>query len=320
LLDPAPAPGTTRRALHRDHRVALRAAVTTMLTVITAFALWIATAWPEGGTAVVSAAITCALFSHLDTPLRAARQVLFGTLGAALAAGVFAFGVLPHVTDFATLCLTLAPFLLALGWLMARPERVPFGVGAVLAFPGLAGLGIAYDSAFDTFANQAAAQVTGSFIACLMLGVVRATGAASAARRLARAGWRELAARTDPRSPPETSAWISRMLDRMVLLGPHLAALIDADALTQNRLRDIRIGMALDDWQRAGAGHTRRGAALNARLRAHFVAAQTSGVLTTDTRLSRAITRALDSANRLPPSPAKRSQLLALVGLARNLV
>jgi uncharacterized membrane protein YccC len=57
-----------RRALHRDHRVALRAAATTSLAVIVACAVWIATAWPEGAAAVVSAAIICALFSHLDAP------------------------------------------------------------------------------------------------------------------------------------------------------------------------------------------------------------------------------------------------------------
>lgn len=313
--------GADRRALHRDHRVALRAMAATVLTVLATSALWIITTWPEAGTAVVTATIICALFSHLDTPLRAARNVLIGTTGSVVAGGFCAFVLVPRVSDYVTLCMLVSPFLLLLGWLLARPSRAPFGVGAVLSFPGLAGLDISYESSFDTFANQGAAQILGSMIACLMLLLVRTTGAAPAARRLARAGWRELAAKTQPRVLPETSAWISRMLDRMVLLTPHLSSLGNGDDLTSDRLRDIRIGMALDDLQRVSpdAGQERRNRVLNARLRAHFVAAQKTGVLEGDEALTRTIERALDSANRLPASPAKRSQLLALVGLSRNL-
>ncbi|HWU04588.1 MAG TPA: FUSC family protein, partial [Novosphingobium sp.] len=199
LLDQAPAyPGqvrkaasppqgelfpVSRRALHRDHRVAMRAAAATMLTVLITCAIWIATAWTDAGSAVVTAAIICALFSHLDAPLRAARHVFYGTIGAVLAAGLAAFLMIPHVTDFAGLCVMIAPFLLVMGWLFARPQRAPFGVGAVLIFPGLAGLDIAYESVFDTFVNQAGALMTGSFLACLVLSAVRATGAGTAALR-----------------------------------------------------------------------------------------------------------------------------------------
>lgn len=312
-----------RRALHRDHRVALRAAATTSLAVIVACAVWIATAWPEGAAAVVSAAIICALFSHLDAPLRAARHVFLGTVGAVVAAGVLAFGLMPQVDTFEMVALLLSPFLLLLGWLLARPERAPYGVGAALAFPGLAGLDLAYDGNFESFANQAAAQVVGSLLACLMLALLRDTGAATAARRLARAGWNELARKAQGQTAPETTAWISRMLDRMVLLGPHLSALGNDDALTDDRLRDIRIGMALDDLARVGVRAQGRQArqitVIRARLRRQCLAARTRGVLEADGPLRRSIDRALASAHGLPPSPAKRSLLLALVGLIRNL-
>ncbi|HWU04044.1 MAG TPA: FUSC family protein, partial [Novosphingobium sp.] len=138
-----------------------------------------------------------------------------------------------------------------------------------------------------------------------------------------RAGWQELATKTQPRTTPQTTAWISRMLDRMVLLGPHVATLGNGDALTCDRLRDIRIGMALDDLQRvgqdAGLRQARRSAVLSARLRKQFLSARKTGVLEVDQTLCRMIERALASANRLPASPAKRSLLLALVGLSRNL-
>lgn len=312
-----------RRALHRDHPMALRAAATTTLTVITACAFWIATAWPEGAAAVVTAAILCALFSHLDVPVRAAGHAFLGTLGAAGAAGVFAFGLLPAVSSFEMLALLLSPFLLLLGWVLANPRRTPLGVGAVLAFPGLAGLGVAYDSSVETYANQALAQIFGSLLACLMLALLRNTRADTVARRLARAGWVELARRTRARQPSATTAWISRMLDRMVLLGPHLATLANGGALADDRLRDIRIGMALDDLQRVGVEaqgrQARQIAVIEGRLRQQLGRARSLGVLEADPRLSRAIEAALAEARRLPPSAQKRSLLLALVGLSRNL-
>jgi uncharacterized membrane protein YccC len=312
-----------RRALHRDHVVALRAAAATTLTVLAGCAFWIATAWPEGATAIISAAIICALFGHLDAPVRAARRVFEGTIGAAITAGFYAFALMPRATDFVTLCLVLTPALFLLGWLLARPKRVPYGIGAILAFPGLAGLNAAYDSAFGTFANQAIAQVLGSLLACLMLGAVRATGAEGAARRLARAGWRELARKTRIVSEPDTAAWISRALDRMVLLSPHLTDLPEGAVEERDRLRDLRIGMALDDLQRAGITvgqmQARRNLLLNERLRTAFLTAQRSDRLEAGPSLSRALARALASANALPASPGKRSLLLAIVGLSRNL-
>ncbi|UAK23097.1 FUSC family protein [Sphingomonas nostoxanthinifaciens] len=312
-----------RRVLHRDHWMALRAAATTSLTVIAGCTFWIVTAWPDGATAVVSAAIICALFSHLDAPLRAARRVFHGTIGAAIVAGLCAFVLMPRATDFVILCLVLSPFLFLLGWLLARPNRAPYGIGAVLAFPGLAGLNATYGSMFATFANQAIAQVLGSLVACLMLGAVRATGAEGTARRLARAGWRELARKTETRSEPDTPAWISRTLDRMVLLSPHLANLAEATSEERDRLRDLRIGMALDELQRVGMSvgerQVRRNDLLKNRLRDRFVSAQRIGVLETDPALQRLLDRTLASANALPPSAGKRSLLLALVGLSRNL-
>lgn len=314
---------TGRRALHRDHVVALRAAAATSLTVLAGCAFWIVTAWPDGATAIVSAAIICALFGHLDTPVRTARRAFEGTIGAAVAAGVYAFAILPQVTEFATLCLVLVPGFFLLGWLLARPDRAPTGIGAVLAFPGLAGLNAAYDSLFASFVNQAIAQASGALLACLMLGGVRATGAEGAARRLARAGWRELARKTRSTSTQDTRVWISRTLDRMALLGPHLANLPERAAEERDRLRDLRIGMALDDLQRAstaiGPRQMRRNQLLTEQLRTAFITAQRRGRLDVDAPLNATLARTLAGANTLPASAAKRRLLLALVGLSRNL-
>lgn len=305
-----------KRSLHRDHAVARRAAMATMLTVITGCAFWIITGWPEGGTAVIAAAIICALYSHLDSPGLNAWKAFCGTICAVLAAAIWGFAIIPQITDFALLCVAIAPPLLLLGWMMASPHRAPYGIGAVLAFPALVGLTTSPDPDFGYFINQAVAQTLGSLLACTMLVLVRKVSSGDVARRLARASWRELANKTLPSARPDTALWISRMLDRIVLLGMDELA----EGVKDDRLRDVRIGLALDDLQRASAGlgrtEARHADLLRTRLRAEFIKARQTGQFSSGPKLVRTLDRAIANACLLPDAhKSRRSLILALVSL-----
>ena len=304
-----------RRSLHRDHAVALRAAMATMMTVVAGCAFWIMTGWPDGATAIIAAAILCALFSHLDSPGRHAGKAFCGTAFAVIAAAIWGYAILPLVSDFGLLCMVIAPPFLLLGWMLAHPHRAPYGIGAVLAFPALVGLSASPDPDFGTFANQAVAQILGSLLACTMLVVVRKVSNGDVAKRLTRAGWQELARKTLPSARPDTTAWISQMLDRMVLLGMDDRK----DREEDDRLRTVRIGLALDDLQRASIGldraQVRHASLLRARLRAEFDKARQSGRFSPGAALVRAIDRAIGSACALPASKSRRELILALVGL-----
>ncbi|CAN5371519.1 FUSC family protein [soil metagenome] len=315
---------TARRPLHSDHGIALRGAVGTALTVVVGCAFWITTAWPEGAGAVVIASIVCALFSNLDEPGPVAWRVFYGTLVAVGISAVYAFAILPRVTDIVTLIAVLAPFFLLLGVLQARPKTAPFAVGLSLSFPGIVGLNEYYDGAFATFGNTAIAQLLGVLLAVIMLGLVRTMGAEAATRRLVRAGWRDLANRTNNKGIPDTSAWISQMLDRIGLLTPQLLSIgLDPAAPLMDVLADTRVGISVDELRRFRATATGRDVALSTLIlrsvREHFRARALVGPADVDPVLVGHIDLGLAKLGATSNHDERRQALLALTSLRRNL-
>lgn len=313
-----------RRPLHRDRAIAFRGAAATAVTVLAGCVFWISTAWPDGAGAVVIAAIVCALFSNMDDPAPVARQVLHGTAAAVATAALYAFAVLPRTTDLITLVMVLAPVFLAVGLLLVKRRTSAFGIGFILSFPGIVGLNEAYDSSFDTFANAAVAQLLGVLLAVVVLGLVRTIGAEHSAERLIRAGWNDLARRASGRRAPDTSAWISQMLDRVGLLTPRLVAIgHDPSEPLLDILADTRVGMAIDDLQRLRPYVSGREAAIvTSVLRSisrHFARLRIHGDGAVPPSLVRNLDVGLRRFSRSPDQALRRRAVLALTGLRRNL-
>lgn len=313
-----------RHMLHRDHGLAMRGAIVTGLTTVIGCAFWIFTAWPDGASAVVIAAIACALFSHIDDPAPVARQLLYGTAAAVGIGALYAFAILPRVTDFVTLVAVLAPAFLMLGVLMARLRSPAFAVGVILTLPTLIGLNDRYLDDGASFANAALAQLFGASLAITIFGLVRSTGAVRAARRLVRAGWRDLARRTTVRYPPDTSAWVSQMLDRIGLLTPRLLAMgIDPGSPMSDILKDTRIGLAIDELHHYRA-ESEASEDLVARLvlrrvRNHFLRLTHTGTGEPEPALVRVLDIALGRLGGRGPSARRRTAILSLTSLRRNL-
>ncbi len=313
-----------RRPLHRDHGIALRGAFGTTLTVIVGCAFWITTKWPDGASAVVIASIVCALFSNLDEPSPVAWRVFYGTLFAIGLSALYAFVILPRVTDFVTLMAVLAPYFLLLGILQARPKSVPFSVGLALSFPGIVGLNERYDGSFATFGNAAIAQLMGVLLAVVMLGLVRTIGAEASARRLVRAGWRDLANRAMGRGIPDTGAWISQMLDRIGLLTPRLLSIgMDPATPLRDVLADTRVGISVDELRRFRDSATGRDVTLSMVIlrgvRAHFRARTPSGPVDANGALVRSLDLGLSKLGATATRDQRRQALLAVTSLRRNL-
>ncbi len=204
-------------------------------------------------------------------------------------------------------------------------EDAPFfpEVAAVVS-AGLMGLDGYYTGQFDSFANAAIAQMLGALLAVWALKMVRTVGAEQSALRLLRAGWRDLALRTDPRQQPDTVKWINTMLDRIGLLTPRLAELgSDTTAPLLDILRDTRVGMSLDDLHRFRVhAHARDDRLLDVvlgRVRQHFDRLGARGQGDPDPALVRAIDTALATIGRNGAVDDRRLALLALTSLRRNI-
>ncbi|SEJ05937.1 Uncharacterized membrane protein YccC [Pseudomonas linyingensis] len=115
----------------------LAAAVTGMrsaLLVLGLGAFWIATAWPSGGTCVLTAAMVAGLVAGAPSPRQQALKLLIGALGSAVLGGLLQFWVLPWLEGFALLCCALAPVFALGAWLLARSATAGYGTGLMLWF------------------------------------------------------------------------------------------------------------------------------------------------------------------------------------------
>jgi len=123
---------------------------------------WIASAWPNGASAITFCAIIVVLLPlQGDVAFSASMTFLKGcVLGSGIAA-VLVFAILPRATTFPTLCLALALPLLPLGFLLARAKNPLFYFACAVNF--LPMLSINNTISFDAsqFWNTASAILVG---------------------------------------------------------------------------------------------------------------------------------------------------------------
>ena len=202
---------------HRDHGIALRSALGSVVAVLSVCGFWIATAWSSGATAALLAGVGCALFASLPHPGIVIRRFFYGSLVGIVLAAVMGFAVFPRVTDFTILAAVLSPPLLLIGSILARPALAVYALGAVVGLLNTVGIAATYQSDFANFVNGSVAQIAGTAAAVFIVDVFQVTGAETAFARLFSAGFRDVAARAEGRAR-DTRRWMRRMIDRTALI------------------------------------------------------------------------------------------------------
>ena len=240
--------GRRNRELHRDYAGALRGAMGAFLTIVVGSALWISSGWQDGSTAVMLAGVFLALFAASDDPLVPLKAFLLGTMIATLLGALYGYVIMPRLDGFPMLMAAMAPPLLVLGTLMYTPRFAGIALPTLLGLGSPALIASRYQSAFAPFVNGAIAQLVGIAFAIMMARLLQSAGVDAAIRRTIRAGWRDIARRSDLTGPPDVRGWINRMLDRVALLAPRLALRGEQDgAPLYDALRDLRTGAAIGE-------------------------------------------------------------------------
>jgi uncharacterized membrane protein YccC len=227
----------------RDHGLASLSAVAAVAATLLLCALWIETAWPGGGGAVVMAAIACSFFATLDDPAPAIAKLLRDSMIGVIGAAFYIFVVLPRVETFTEMALVLLPAGMIVGLLVSRPAT--FLTGMMLGAFGSTSLAInnGYVGDFAGYVNSAVGLVIGVAAALVVTRLIRSVGAAWSVKRLLRGGWRDIAAAAQA-TPPDRAVLTGRMMDRMGLLMPRLAAVSPgADGAAADLLGDLRVGL-----------------------------------------------------------------------------
>ena len=315
---------TAGRAIHRDHVLALRSAFGTMVAVCVVCSFWIFTAWPSGAIAATIVGLACALFGSRPNPDVAIGRFFLGSLAGIAAAAGYGFVVLPRVTDFVTLAMVLAPILLLLGSMLARPALALLALSALIGLLNTVGLAATYHSDFAAFVNGAIAQIAGTAVSVITIGIFHVVGADVAFARLIRAGFRDIAARADGKAP-DTQRWTNRMLDRVALIAARAGSPeAQLTAPPYDALVGMRIGYLAGELHALldTLSNTEKRTALSTVLQGiseHFRRIGPVNSEPPGESLFVAIDRAMMAFATDPRADRRRSALILLTGLRRSL-
>ena len=313
--------GRARRPLHRDHGFAMRSAVAAVAGILLCCAIWIYTDWPQGAVAAMMTAVFCSLFAALDDPTPVIKGFLIFTLLSVPLATFYVFWLMPQIHSFWVLAFAFAPLVLICANLLTSPATTLPGLALLLGVIGSAALGERYSANFPGFFEGTVAQLAGVMVAFYSTRFLRNIGADWSANRLIRAGWRDVVAMTEQRSDA-VSSWTGRMLDRLGLLTPRLNALGDARPAVADMLVDLRVGLAVAELETLQGRVTGRiGQTLSEAVdavRQHYLALLEGRSVEETQELAR-IDAAIAAAGSLEEPAARRTGLLALTGLRRNL-
>ncbi|OFJ48036.1 fusaric acid resistance protein [Janthinobacterium lividum] len=144
-----------------------RAGISLALLALGAYFL----AWPYASTAMLMAAVFCALASSSPRPIMMIRQVLAGFLIALPLSLVCVYCVLVHGDGFPMLVLSFAPFLAVGLYLMTNPAKLGVGLGMSTFITQMAPSNLMHiDGA--AFLNAGMALIVGLMLAALVFAVL----------------------------------------------------------------------------------------------------------------------------------------------------
>ncbi|MBN8904449.1 MAG: FUSC family protein, partial [Rhodospirillales bacterium] len=245
-----PEPAIAGRVLHRDPGLAALSGFAAALPVGLVDAFWIGSGWSDGAVAAQMAAVGASFFAVQDDPVPAILRFTFWALLACVVDAAYLFAILPLAHDFEMLVLALAPAFVFYGLLIAMPATFGAGMGLGVNGATLLALQASYTADAASFANSAIALAIGLGTAALVTALIRSVGAEWSARRLLRASWADLVLAAQGRT--DRAALASRLLDRMGLMVPRLAAVApEADRAAADLLAELRVGVNLVELQRA---------------------------------------------------------------------
>jgi len=206
---------------HRDPLMAGRAALGAIIGILLGCALWIWSAWPDGGTAVSILGVCCALFGNVDAPAPNVVKYIVGSMYGVVISFAYSFVILPQVTDFAVLVAALAPAFLFAGSLQARPPTTYMALGITLTIPILLNLGAHYTGDFAASLNTSVALFAGVGFGAVSMSLLQTVSVDAAISRLLHLSRRDVSRRALGGAPNE-ARWTSLMIDRTALLLPRL--------------------------------------------------------------------------------------------------
>jgi uncharacterized membrane protein YccC len=172
--------------LWSDPVPAVLAGIRSALAVGITSTFWFATAWPNGPTAVVVAAVVCSLVASIEQPDRISVALATTVLIAAVPVFATQFYLMPLAADFPSMAVALAPLMLTCGFIMAQPRIGPLGLMSAVYFAFASNIDnvMTYDAV--AFLNSSLAILLGIAVAAALFAIFFPEIPAFAVRRFRR--------------------------------------------------------------------------------------------------------------------------------------
>jgi uncharacterized membrane protein YccC len=156
------------------------------LAIAVTSAFWFTTAWPNGPTAVVVAAVVCSLVASIEQPDKISMALAATVLIAAKPVFATQFYLMPLAVDFPSLALALAPLMLTCGFIMAQPRIGQLGLLSAVYFAFASNIDnvMTYDAV--AFLNSSFAILVGIAVAVVLFATFFPETPAFAVRRFRR--------------------------------------------------------------------------------------------------------------------------------------
>jgi uncharacterized membrane protein YccC len=205
-----------------DWLPALVNAARAFLAIIAVELFWVATAWPNGASAIVFVAILLLLLSPKgDLAYGGAIAFALGTAGAVVFAAALKFAMLPTLQTFPAFCAALGLFFLPAGFAMtASQQQIVTVVMTAMTFNFNPLLAPTNEMNYDTiqYYNSALAIVVGCGVAPLAFRLLPPLSPAFRVRRLLALTSRDLRRLAIAPVLPRPDHWESRLYSRLTVL------------------------------------------------------------------------------------------------------
>lgn len=234
--------GMVGPARHYDYGLLAFAAGTVVAGTFAACIFWIWTGWANGAGFVTLAAVACSFFAAFDRPAPLITSMFIWCGVSVVIAFVYIFGILPAINSYEMLVVVFAPPFLLLGLLVPKPQFNLLAMLMAVNSASFIALQDHYTADFTTFVNEGIAAVGGVGFALVWTLVTRPFGAEIAARRLVRAGWKDLAETASGERHDDYERLSGRILDRLGQLVPRLAAIDQRELKKVDGYAEVRLG------------------------------------------------------------------------------
>ncbi len=190
----------TRRIFARsgtDSGIALALGLKTSLSLVLLCLFWWGSSSSSGVNAAICGMVCCAFLSALPHPVKLVIDSIKAFALGSAAGLVYAFLILPQVSDFAVLAVTILPFVMLAPWL-GTSSNPALGVPYGFTFFNVANPGLYFNVRPDSLVSSCFEQMFGAVVAVVVLSVVLPSGGRWWKRHLGKAMRRaaDLACRT----------------------------------------------------------------------------------------------------------------------------